>query len=85
MLDWSKFKALADDKINLTHNLYFILGRAENILQKGENAGHQHFLLFPKCFQKASFSRVVKCQDCAVKGKLFHTIPSFKNHEKEVF
>ena len=22
----------------------------ENILGKGENAGHQHFLLFPKCF-----------------------------------
>ena len=21
----------------------------ENILEKGENAGHQHFLLFPKC------------------------------------
>ena len=25
---------------------------AENILGKGENAGYQHFLLFPKCFQK---------------------------------
>ena len=23
----------------------------ENILGKGENAGYQHFLLFPKCFQ----------------------------------
>ena len=22
----------------------------ENILEKGENAGNQHFLLFPKCF-----------------------------------
>ena len=22
----------------------------ENILGKGENAGHQHFLLFPQCF-----------------------------------
>ena len=26
----------------------------ENILGKGENAGYQHFLLFPKCFQKPS-------------------------------
>ena len=26
---------------------------AENILGKGENTGYQHFLLFPKCFQKA--------------------------------
>ena len=24
----------------------------KNILEKGENAGYQHFLLFPKCFQK---------------------------------
>ena len=22
----------------------------ENILEKGENAGNQHFLLYPKCF-----------------------------------
>ena len=26
----------------------------ENIVGKGENAGYQHFLLFPHCFQKAS-------------------------------
>ena len=29
--------------------------RLENIVRKGENAGYQHFLLFPQCFQKASF------------------------------
>ena len=27
----------------------------ENIAGKGENAGYQHFLLFPQCFQKAYF------------------------------
>ena len=27
----------------------------ENIVGKGENAGYQHFLLFPQCFEKASF------------------------------
>ena len=31
--------------------------RVENSVGKGENAGYQHFLLFPLCFQKASFSR----------------------------
>ena len=25
--------------------------RAEKIVGKGENAGYQHFLLFPHCFQ----------------------------------
>ena len=27
---------------------------------KGENAGYQHFLLFPHCFRKAPFSRMLK-------------------------
>ena len=37
-------------------------------VEKGENAGYQHFLLFPQCFQKAFFLRVVKSRDCVVKG-----------------
>ena len=36
---------------------YFFLAWRENIMGKGENAGYQHFLLFPQCFQKASYSR----------------------------
>ena len=31
-----------------------LLNRVENIVGKGENAGYQHFLLFPQCFQKPS-------------------------------
>ena len=58
--DWSKFKAIADDKINVTEKLKFVLGRVENIVRKGENAGHQHFLLFSQCFPKASFSGSLK-------------------------
>ena len=38
----------------LTEKLKFVLGRVENIVGKGENAGYKHFLLFPQCFQKAS-------------------------------
>ena len=56
ILDWSKLKAFADDLIRVMENLKFVLGRAESIVGKGENAGYQHFLLFPQCFQKASFS-----------------------------
>ena len=37
----------------------FVSGRTENIVGKGENCGYQNFLLFPKCFQKASFSRLL--------------------------
>ena len=48
ILDWFKLKAFAD-KINVTEKLKFVLGRVENIVGKGENAGYQHFLLFPQC------------------------------------
>ena len=51
--------AFADDKINVAEKLKFILQRVENIVGKGENAGY-HFLLFPRCFQKPSFSRALR-------------------------
>ena len=59
-IDWSKLKDLADNKINATEKLKFLLGRVENIVGKGENAGHQHFLLFLQCFQKASLPGSLK-------------------------
>ena len=59
-LDWSKLKAFADNKINVTELHTFFLGWVENIVGKGENAGYQHFLLFPQCFQKGSFSGSLK-------------------------
>ena len=40
----------AEDKINVTEQLKLVLGRTENIVGKGENAGYQHFLLFPQSF-----------------------------------
>ena len=52
-------KALADNKLNMTKKLKFILGRIQS-LGKGENAGYQDFLLFPQSFQKASFFKLLK-------------------------
>ena len=66
-LDQAKSKAFADDKINVTEKLKFVFGRVENIVGKGENAGHQCFLLFPQCFPKLLFN-VVRSQDCVVKS-----------------
>ena len=60
ILDLTKFKAFADDKIILTQKLKFMLEGLENIFGKGENAGYQHFLLFQQCFQKLSFPEVLK-------------------------
>ena len=64
-LDWSKLKALKEDKIIVTEKLKFVLGRIENIMGKGEIAGYQHFLLFPKMFSKGLF---VTRRDCVVKS-----------------
>ena len=32
-----------------------VFDRVENTAGKGENAGYQHFLLFPQYFQRVSF------------------------------
>ena len=42
----------------------------KNIVGKGENAGYQHFLLFPTMFSKSISFMVVKSQDFVVKSYL---------------
>ena len=49
--------------------MIYVLGREENIVGIGENAGYQHFLLFPQCFPKTFLLKVVKTKDCAVEGE----------------
>ena len=46
-LDWTKFKAFADDNLFVAKIMISAFDRIEiNIVGKGENAGYQHFLLF---------------------------------------
>ena len=65
ILDLSKLKVFADDKIIMTQNLNFVLGRVENIVGKGENAGYKHFL---PMFSKVCSPGGVKSRDCMVKS-----------------
>ena len=51
---WMKLKAFADGTFNLVRMLISLLDRVANTVGKGENAGYQHFLLFPQCFPKPS-------------------------------
>ena len=46
ILDMSKLKAFADDKINATQKFIFVLRRVENIVGKGENANFSFSLFF---------------------------------------
>ena len=76
ILEVTKLKAFAYNKLTLCRRTNFcicrrqykcnlkteilFLGLVENIVGKEENAGYQHFLLFPQCFQKVSLSGSLK-------------------------
>ena len=68
ILDWTKCKAFADDKLSAAKIFISVFDLAENIVGKVENAGFQHFLLFPQFFSKDFFLRVVKTGDFVVKS-----------------
>ena len=58
ILNWTKFKAFADEKLKVAKMTNLILDRLENIVGKEGNAGFQHFLLFQKMFSKGFSSRL---------------------------
>ena len=61
ILDQSKLKAFANDKLKMIQMAKFVLDKIESNEGKEENAGYQHLLLFPQCFQNLGFfHRVVK-------------------------
>ena len=53
ILAMSKLKAFADNNFNLCKITKFVQHRLEKNVRRGENAGNQHFLQFPKYFPKA--------------------------------
>ena len=62
---WQNFRLVQIEgickwQINMTEKLKFVFGRVENKMVKVENAHYQHFLLFPQCFQKASYIGLLK-------------------------
>ena len=46
-LGFNQIERIADGKFNVILILIPLFDRVENIMEKGENAGYQHFLLFP--------------------------------------
>ena len=52
ILDVTKLKAFADDKLHVAKMKISLLDREENSVGKGENIGYQHFLIFLQCFPK---------------------------------
>ena len=58
ILDLSKLKAFADDKLNVTKNFNRVKEAA--------------FFLFLQCFQKAFFFRGIKSRDCCKELNISH-------------
>ena len=52
ILDWSKFKAFADNKINVTEKLEFVSERIVNIVKKGEKLFSSILSVFHNVFKK---------------------------------
>ena len=73
MLDWSKFRAFSDNNSNVAKLAKFAFGRIENIVGKGENAGDQHFLLIPQCFQRPLPEGPFKSELCGEESTLSQT------------
>ena len=59
-LVFTKLKAFADDKSNIAKTRISVFDTVENIVEKGENTRYQHFLFFPQCFQKSSYTGLLK-------------------------
>ena len=55
ILDSFKLKDFADDSSKFEENWRKLFKLVENTVGKGEIARYKQFLLFPQCFQKASF------------------------------
>ena len=51
-----QIESICRQQFNRDSNNKFVCSRLENIVGKEENAGNQHFLLFPQCFQEAYLS-----------------------------
>ena len=59
ILDVTKLKAVAHNKLNVARMTISLLDREENTVGKGENTGYQHFLLFLRCHRYLSHSHTM--------------------------
>ena len=66
--DPSILKALTKAKFNTGTNEQKLFDWVGNIVESGENAGYQYFLLFQQCFPKASLFGSLIQQGCFVKN-----------------
>ena len=59
-LDWSKLKACADDKINITENLKYVFERQKTMWEKEKMLGTSIFLFSLNVFKRLFYSGSLK-------------------------
>ena len=64
ILDWSKFKAFADDRLNVTKMIISVFDKVENIVGKGEIACTSNFSFSHNVFKRLLFQRCQKVSLC---------------------
>ena len=67
ILDLSKLRALAENKMSVPGNLKFVFSKGRKHCAERRNVGYQHFLFLLQCV-KVFFSRVFKTWDYVVKS-----------------
>ena len=67
-LDWTKFKAFAENEFNVAEIMITFFNRAENMVEKKRIFWLPVFSPFPTMFSEGSYFRVDKTRDCVVKG-----------------
>ena len=78
-----KFTAV---KLVVARMMGYVSDSVENIVRKGENAGYQHFLLFPQCFQEVSLLPWFKVKNVRLIAlTLYHTMTPFDALEEKAF
>ena len=66
LLGWSKLKAFTDNKIYVAKMVITVFDGVGNIEGKKDNAVHQHFLLFTKCFQRGRLKSGLCCGELSI-------------------
>ena len=68
ILDLSKLKAFADNKLNVSGKLEFVFGKGRKHCGERRKCWSPAFFPFPTMFSKDFLYRVIKSLDCVVKG-----------------
>ena len=69
ILDWSKLKQIADNKINLNKKIKTCFWKVRKHCGKRRKSYLPAFSLFPTMLSKGFLYRVIKSRDCVVKSE----------------